>query len=314
MAMAGAAEPAGFRHAALLYRSDAEYAQAVMDMTGADGADASCAALVATGPRDGLVRDAARVTASAVSFADITKLGRDPARLIPAALAFAGQRPGRRACCVLEAGWPGRSPAELRELGRYEALCNLALAGQPVTLVCPYDCTQLPAEVLASVELTHPVVIVAGQSRPGHGYLGPGRFPPGCDQPLPDPPPDAAEMTFTSDLSQVRAFTARHAEAARLPQPRAADLVIAASELAANTVQHSPGGGTVSAWHTPYEALVQVTDSGTITDPLTGYRQPPSDTASGHGLWLVRQVCDLTELRTGPAGTTIRLHMSLGHR
>ena len=57
-----------------------------------------------------------------------------------------------------------------------------------------------------------------------------------------------------------------------------------------------------------------MTDSGTITDPLTGYRQPPSDTASGHGLWLVRQVCDLTELRTGPAGTTIRLHMSLGHR
>ena len=80
MAMAGAAEPAGFRHAALLYRSDAEYAQAVMDMVGADDACGTCVALVGTGPRDGLVRDALRVTASAVTFADITELGRDPAR------------------------------------------------------------------------------------------------------------------------------------------------------------------------------------------------------------------------------------------
>jgi hypothetical protein len=84
---------------------------------------------------------------------------------------------GQRACVVFEAGWPGRSRAELRELCRYEALCNLALSRLPVTLVCPYDSSQLAAGVLADVELTHPVVIVAGRSRPGYGYLGPGRVP-----------------------------------------------------------------------------------------------------------------------------------------
>jgi hypothetical protein len=31
----------------------------------------------------------------------------------------------------------------------------------------------------------------------------------------------------------------------------------------------------------------------------------------GHGLWLVHQVCDLVEIRSGDAGTTIRLHMNL---
>lgn len=76
----GPAGPAGFMHAALLYRSDAEYAQAVMGMVGADDACGTCVALVGTGPRDGLVRDALRVTASAVTFADIIELGRDPAR------------------------------------------------------------------------------------------------------------------------------------------------------------------------------------------------------------------------------------------
>jgi hypothetical protein len=29
----------------------------------------------------------------------------------------------------------------------------------------------------------------------------------------------------------------------------------------------------------------------------------------GHGLWLVNQVCDLVELRSGDAGTTVQLHM-----
>ena len=84
--MTGApAGPTGFIHAALLCRSDAEYAQAMMDMVGADDAGGTSVALVGTGPNDGLVRDALRVTASAVTFADITQLGRDPARLIPAA-------------------------------------------------------------------------------------------------------------------------------------------------------------------------------------------------------------------------------------
>ena len=40
----GPAGPAGFMHAALLYRSDAEYAQAVMGMVGADDACGTCVA------------------------------------------------------------------------------------------------------------------------------------------------------------------------------------------------------------------------------------------------------------------------------
>jgi len=51
-----------------------------------------------------------------------------------------------------------------------------------------------------------------------------------------------------------------------------------------------------------------VHDVGRITDPLAGrVRHGPDD--SGHGLWLVNQVCDLVELRSGDAGTTVRMHM-----
>src|SRR5215471_18033054 len=90
----------------------------------------------------------------------------------------------------------------------------------------------------------------------------------------------------------------------------AAILALAASEIAANTLQHTSAGGTMHIWHTGEEILCQIRDQGWITDPLAGRtRRPPDE--RGHGLWVVNQVCDLVELRTGPAGTTFRLHMNL---
>ena len=63
--------------------------------------------------------------------------------------------------------------------------------------------------------------------------------------------------------------------------------------------------------HTGAEVLCQVHDSGRITDPLAGrVRHGPDD--RGHGLWLVNQVCDLVELRSGDAGTTVRIHLRRG--
>ena len=54
-------------------------------------------------------------------------------------------------------------------------------------------------------------------------------------------------------------------------------------------------------------------DQGWIADPLAGRVRRAPD-SRGHGLFLVNQVCDLVELRTGQAGTTVRMHMSLGDR
>jgi anti-sigma regulatory factor (Ser/Thr protein kinase) len=99
-----------------------------------------------------------------------------------------------------------------------------------------------------------------------------------------------------------------HAGHNRLSGDRTANLVLAASELAANTLRHTSGGGTLRVWHTRLEIVCQVEDEGWITDPLAGRRRRPA-AEPGHGLWLVNQLCDLVELRSGPAGTTVRLHM-----
>jgi anti-sigma regulatory factor (Ser/Thr protein kinase) len=88
-------------------------------------------------------------------------------------------------------------------------------------------------------------------------------------------------------------------------------LVIAISELTANTLRHTGGGGTVQVWRTSEEIICQVADTGQIADPLARYQARSDELVGGNGLWVVNQVCDLVQARTGQAGTTTRVHMRL---
>jgi anti-sigma regulatory factor (Ser/Thr protein kinase) len=110
----------------------------------------------------------------------------------------------------------------------------------------------------------------------------------------------------------VRNFVASSAERAGLGPPRISDLVIAVSELAANTVRHAGGDGIVQIWRTEHEVICQVADRGQITDPRAWHRARSELTLGGKGLWLVNQLCDLVQARTSHAGTVARLHMRLG--
>ena len=134
---------------------------------------------------------------------------------------------------------------------------------------------------------------------------------PAAALPLPSPTNDAMYHTYRSDLSQVRALVLQQARAAGLTEGRANDLVLAVSEVAANTLRHTRSSGTLAIWHDADEVVCEIHDEGTITDPLAGSRKPPPDASGGHGLWLVRQVCDLVELTSDANGTTVRMHMAL---
>jgi anti-sigma regulatory factor (Ser/Thr protein kinase) len=111
-------------------------------------------------------------------------------------------------------------------------------------------------------------------------------------------------------LASVREFTADRARRAGLAPRRVSDLVIAVSELTANTLAHTSGPGTLTMWVTDDEVICQVQDQGQITDPLAGRVRPAPDApGGGRGLWVVYQTCDRVEIRTGPAGTTVRVHI-----
>ncbi len=303
---------AGFSHAALLYHGgdgDLGLAAAVARRAAYVGAPLHVAVPSRTMR---LLRAALPPTLPHVLVADMAELGRNPARIIADGQSFADAHPGERVYCLWEPAWPGRSAAELHEVTRHEALCNVAFRGRAMTIVCLYDATRLPAEAVADAERTHPVVISYGPERDSPAYLGPGRLPPRCDDPLPPPARETASVAFDGQLGPVREFTAQQARAAGLDSVRASDLVLAVSEIAANTLGHAVGGGVVRSWYTTEELVCQIEDCGHISDPLAGRRRRPADARGGHGLWLVNRVCDLVERRTSAKGTITRLHMRRG--
>jgi anti-sigma regulatory factor (Ser/Thr protein kinase) len=295
------------RHAALLYASPGEFAAGVARFAEA-AAQAGDPVLVAcAGPGLDFLRP--RLNGHGlVTWADMRGIGVNPARLIDWIQLFAGQHRGRVIWCVHEPAWPARSPEELREVIRHEALVNLALADVPVNVLCPYD-KRLGTQLIASVQRTHPELSQGSQSWPSPSYAA-GTVPDECDLPLSTPPAAAEAITYRDDLAGVRDFAASRARRAGLVPRRVGDLVIAVGELAANTFAHTSGPGTLTLWITGNEIICQVSDSGQLTDPLAGRLKPdPAKPGGGRGLWVVQQVCDLLEIRTSPAGTAIRLHM-----
>lgn len=307
--------PGSFTHLALFYRGKADYVSKIVPFL-RDGLKAGQPSLVVVpAARLGWLQDALGPDADAITFADMTEMGRNPARIIPEIKEFADKCSGQHVRCVGEPMWQGRSVPELREAIRHEALLNLAFASVSAAILCAYDHATLDPPVLADAERTHPVLVRAGTTifRPAFStaYGGPGKMPDSCGTPLAPAPDEAMSITYSTNLSAVRALVAKHARAAKLPEVKVIDLVLAVSEVAGNTVRHTGSPGTLDIWHDDSEIVCTIRDKGTITDPMAGRRRPALDGLEGHGLWLVHQVCDLVELRSDSSGVTIRLHMSI---
>jgi len=302
-----AARDGGIRHVACFYRTSDEYLELIQGFV--RRGLTRCEPVFVAVPKVQLPPGWQLPAGPHVTVADMQDLGGNPARIIPAVRAFADSYPGQRVRYLGEPAWPTRSAAELQEAVRNEALINLAFGEADVNILCPYNVAELPGSVISDVRSTHPTLRTGDEELASEAYLGPADVPASLGQPL--LAPDSAQaLSYEHDRRPVRSLVAAVAGRAGLAAPRCTDLVIAASEVAANTLRHTSGGGVVRLWTTHDEVLCQIEDTGFITDPLAGYRRPAGDLPGGQGLWLVNQVCDLAEIRTSTVGTTIRLHMS----
>jgi anti-sigma regulatory factor (Ser/Thr protein kinase) len=294
-------------HAALFYRSQAAYAAKITAFVRAGLAQGEPALIALPGDKARAIGARLDAIPGELAFADMTELGRNPARIIPEVRAFTDKHCGQRVRFVGEPIWPGRSAAEICEATRHEALINLAFAQVEATILCPYDAAGLAGSVLDAALRTHQEPAASGAT----DQTWRANLCPDCDRPLPPPPADAEVLAYDTDLALVRRLVERHARRAGLSEERTVDLVLAANEVAANTIGHTAGGGVIHVWLTGEEILCQVHDQGWITDPMAGrVRHDPDD--RGHGLWLVNLVCDLVELRSGRTGTTVGMHMRRG--
>lgn len=302
--------PAAFRHEAFLYAGDKGFLRGAVPFIAA-GLEAGEPILVVVGAakiehlRDELGRDASKV-----SFADMAEVGCNPARIIPAWRDFlAAHGAGRPARGIGEPVYADRSPDELVECQRHEALLNVAFAGgAPWRLMCPYDTEALAPEVVDAARHSHPYVSAATHSEESAHYRGDAWVGPGEDR-LPEPPPDALPLAFgAGPLESVRRFVLDRV-GDTLGFEKLSGLLVAVSEAASNSLVHGGGAGVVRVWHTDGGVVCEVRDRGWIRQPLAGRARPGFHQESGRGLWMINQLCDLVQLRSSPAGTVLRLHM-----
>jgi anti-sigma regulatory factor (Ser/Thr protein kinase) len=306
-----AATADSFTHLALFYQTPMEYTAQIAPFLRA-GLAAGESALVAVPPAQiGWLRDALPPEPDNIRFADMTRIGRNPAWIIPIVRDFVNAHRGQHVRYVGEPMWDTRTLPELREATRHEALVNLAFAEADVATVCPYDTARLPRAVITDAQRTHPTLMADGVTAQSQVYAGPGSIPSSCQIPLNHLSQDAMVMKYTDNLRAVRAEVSKRARQANLSEARIVDLVCAVSEVAANTLRHARSPGTLDIAIDEREIVCTLRDDGRITDPLAGRRRPAPGALGGHGLWLVHQVCDLVEMRSDESGTTIRLHMSV---
>ena len=286
---------AGFRHEALLYDGDEAFLAGTVPFV-RDAVARGGAALVALGAeKTSLLREALGADAEPVRFAPMEELGRNPSRIIPAWRDFVAQHAGLDSPVrgIGEPIWPGRTPAEIDECHRHEALLNLAFGGlSDWWLLCPYDRSVQAGATTDSTAYTTP-----------SPTLAPG-------EPLPEPAGDVVELRFTRhDLARIRVVVAQRAQQAGLDRRRTSDLVLAVNELTTNSVRHAHGGGVLRLWQEDGAAVCEVRDEGRIRDPLAGRVRPADDRPGGRGLWMVNHLCDFVQLRRLPTGSLVRVRM-----
>ena len=201
-------------HLALFYRDEEDYVGVVLPFL-ADGVARGAAVLVAVPPqRRALLDRHPDGLRDHLSFADLRDLGRNPGRIIPEVRRFADAHAGRPLAFVGEPIWPGRTPAETRAATSHEALLNLAFAGRPGAILCPYDAAGLAPEVLADAEVTHPLLLEVGVRRSSARFVPPSTVH-GPVPPLPPPPGWADALAYgPGRLMALRRFVRRHARAA----------------------------------------------------------------------------------------------------
>lgn len=260
------------------------------------------------------LREALGGAADSVEFRDSTSWYAQPTRTIAAYSSFLADNIGPRIRVITEPGWEGCTPAEISEWTRYESIVNEAFADVEASVLCMYDRRVTAPEIIDGALRTHPELVGDSGPRPNDAYLDPCTVFAEVDrQPLPPPPPHAVAVQVDSaDLSSPRNFIGGHARGHGMSPARLNDLLVAATEVATNAIRHGVPPITCRLWDDDGDLVVDVTDAGLWEpDAVPGFLPPDPVSRSGFGLWGVRMLCPLVQLRTGAVGTTVRLRVPL---
>jgi len=303
-----------FRHQALFYAGQDSFVAGTLPFV-KEGLERGEAVLVVeSAKRIAMLREALGRDADLVEFADMSAVGSNPARIVPAWQEFVDRHVGQRSLRGIgEPIWAERSAPELAECQRHESLLNVAFAGGPAWwLLCPYDTEGLEDAVVDEARRSHPFVWEPAGQAGSDRYRGLDASAAPFDWPLAPPPASAFKVGFeSSTLGDLRWFIGHYGAAAGLGAGAARDLVAAVNEVATNSLRHGGGHGEVATWNDDHAVVCEVRDNGRYELPLADRRRPGADAAAPRGLWLANQICDLVQIRSLPGGTVVRVHKYL---
>lgn len=306
---------ATFRHEALFYSGWADYVSGTVPFI-KEGVRAGEAVLVVeSAEKIDMLRTALDQDATAVLFADMSEVGANPARIIPAWRDFVERHgeAGKGLRGIGEPIWKGRSTDEVAECQRHESLLNVAFGGgRPWHLLCPYDAGQLDAAVIEEARRSHEYVTESGAAVASETFRGIAGSGTPFAAPLTEPTTGVRTFRFDTDnLVNLRGEVTRYATAVGLSAKRATELVTAVNEVATNSLLHGGGHGTLRMWKEANSLISEIRDSGRYDRPLADRERPGPNTTDPRGLWLANQLCDLVQIRTLAGGTVVRAHMKI---
>ena len=186
----------------------------------------------------------------------------------------------------------------------YEAILNLALSDWPVHILCAWDTNAVSDAVIDAIWQTHPHVDAVGVGPQYHeprDIVAAFTSVPARNLPLPT-------LAATRDPTAFREELAAALAEASAPQAKVVDMLVAATEIFKNALEHGGGpsalrAGLVDGWF-----VCEIRDRGPgLDDPLAGYLPPGPGRPERAGLWLARQLVSRLELLPAQPGLAVRL-------
>lgn len=299
-----------FVHQGCVYTSDDDFLRMAVPFID-EGLRREEPVLVTTTPANlGLVQTALGRHARNVDYAESAFFGRRPPQRVAAFTGYRHRHPGApRVRILAEPVWEGRSARQVEAWECMESALNAVLAGTGIHMVCPYDARALEPEIVGNALRTHPHLVDGTDVAASPGYTEPVAFVRGRAAPLAVRPADAVTVPCTGDLARMRHTVVLETALLGLAGERLMIFAAAVGELLTGVSGTGGRRPSVALWGRPGEVVCDVDLPATASlDPFIGLHPPTLDPRPGDGIWLARQICDHLDVRSGPGGTTIRLH------
>jgi anti-sigma regulatory factor (Ser/Thr protein kinase) len=295
-----------FRHSALVYESQDEFlVQAVPFLT--DGIEEGEGAIVAhTKPGLAMLREALGPEAAHVMFVDVSSAYTRPARTLAAYhRVFAEQlqrTPTLRAVADVQFGL---DPAEWDLWTGYEAVFNRCFAHLPAWVICSYNADGTPDPIIEGVWQTHPEVAADETWNESDRYEEPDELLRRLT-PVPASLAELRSIPFGRNAEEFRERLARELIRENVSEAKAVEMLLAATEVATNAIEHGGGVEQVRVGRAGGRFVCEVVDRGEgFDDPMAGYLAPRA--GGGTGLWVARQLTWRIEFFRSPTGFTTRI-------